>query len=333
MALIEVKNLCKTFRTYSRREGVWGSVRDLVRREYKTLNAVDGISFSVEEGELIGYIGPNGAGKSTSIKMLTGILKPSSGEISVIGFQPFRDRKTYAAKIGVVFGQRTQLWWDIAVLESFKLLAAIYRVGEAEFQGRLKTLSEILELDPLLHTPVRKLSLGQRVRCDLAASLIYNPKILFLDEPTIGLDAVAKDSVRSFLRKINREFRTTIIMTTHDLREIEELCKRIIIIDKGRIIYDGSLERVRRLSGLMREVSIDFPGAAPLAALSAKFNGKIDFSAQGERRLTARYDPNVLPTSELIREVSTFDIADFTVTEPGIEEIVMKIYREGIAQG
>ncbi|MBX7139062.1 MAG: ATP-binding cassette domain-containing protein [Oligoflexia bacterium] len=330
MALVEVQNLRKSFRTFKRSEGILGSFKDLFSRQYSTLNAVDGISFKVEEGELLGYLGPNGAGKSTSIKMLTGILKPTDGEITVMGYHPFRDRRAYTAHIGVVFGQRTQLWWDIAVLESLKLLAKIYRVSDSEFKSRLELLTETLGLKDLLHTPVRKLSLGQRIRCDLAGSLIYGPKILFLDEPTIGLDAVGKDAVRAFLRKINRDLKATIIMTTHDLKEIEELCQRILIIDKGRIIYDGSLERVRTLPGLKRRIYLDFAGSAPESKLNEIFGTRVAFERESERRLAGSYDPRELSTPELVKEVfANFDVADFTVSEPELEEVIMKIYREG----
>lgn len=332
MSIITVSKLTKSFRKFNAREGIWGGVKDLFSRDYQALNAVAEISFTVEGGELLGYIGPNGAGKSTSIKMLTGILKPTSGDMRVYGFHPFYDRKSYTKHIGVVFGQRTQLWWDIAVLESFRLLANIYEVAKKDFTERLEKLNEVLDLKEILHTPVRKLSLGQRMRSDLAASLLHGPKILFLDEPTIGLDAVGKDSIRSFLRLINRDFGTTIILTTHDLKEIEELCQRIIILDKGRIIYDGSLGQIRSLPGLHRQISIDFPGEAPQLQLNQRFQGKLNFSLEGERRLVAGYDPQVLPTVDLIKEVvGTYEIADLAITEPGIEEIVRKIYRDGIS--
>jgi len=334
MPIIEVKNLEKTFQTYKRREGIWGSVRDLISRERYTVSAVDKISLRVEAGELLGYIGPNGAGKSTSIKMLTGILKPSGGEMNVMGFHPFRDRKAYTQQIGVVFGQRTQLWWDIAVIESFKLLARIYRVSEKDFRERLQTLSEVLELDPLLHTPVRKLSLGQRMRCDLAASLIHKPPILFLDEPTIGLDAVAKDSIRSFLRHIHREFGTTILLTTHDLKEIEELCHRIVVLDKGHIVYDGGLDAIKALPGLKRELQLDFPGEAPFEEIQQAFAGKVDFEREGARRLRGKYDSRTYPTGDLLKNLlSKYEVADLSVIEPNIEEVIMKIYREGVPAG
>lgn len=330
-AAIRLANLSKSFQAYDRREGVWGSVKDLFSRDYRTVRAVDAISFEVERGELIGYIGPNGAGKSTSIKMLTGILKPTSGEVEVLGFKPYYDRKRYAQHIGVVFGQRTQLWWDIAVIESFRLLGQIYQVPRGTFESRLSTLSKILDLDSLLRTPVRKLSLGQRMRCDLAASLLHAPEVLFLDEPTIGLDAMAKDGIRTFLRQINREFGTTIILTTHDLKEIEELCKRIIVLDKGKVLYDGELARVKTLPGLPRHIRIDFPGNAPLAEIEALFGSQATFEREGERVLVGRYDPEQLPTGDLLRSLlGRFDVAEVSVAEPDIEQVIMKLYRDGV---
>ncbi len=332
MSVIEVENLSKEFRVFSRREGVGGAFRDLFQREYRTLKAVDEISFSVEKGELLGYIGPNGAGKSTSIKMLTGILKPTGGKMEVLGYHPFRDRKAYTKHIGVVFGQRTQLWWDIAVIESFSLLSRIYEIPKDEYKERLGKLTEILDLKELLHTPVRKLSLGQRLRCDLASSLIHDPKVLFLDEPTIGLDAVAKDSMRSFLRTINRDFGVTIILTTHDLKEIEELCRRIIVIDHGHIIYDGDLKNIRKLPGMCKQVSVEFVAAAPLEELSSKFTTGVKFTQESERSVVVDYDPEKISTVELVKNVLTgYEIADLKITEPDIEEIVMKIYRDGVA--
>lgn len=331
--VISISRLSKSFQTYSRREGVWGSVKDLFSREYRTLKAVDEISFDVEAGELIGYIGPNGAGKSTSIKMLTGILKPTSGEMSVLGYHPFRDRKAYTKHIGVVFGQRTQLWWDIAVIESLKLLGSIYEVPAAEFRKRLEVLTEIFGLQDLLHTPVRKLSLGQRIRCDLAGSLVHQPAVLFLDEPTIGLDAVAKESVRDFLRRINAEFKTTIILTTHDLKEIEELCERIIVLDKGKIIYDGSLDEVKALPGLERRVMIDFRKDITPEELRGVLNGTVKIDPEGPRRLALVFDQETVHTVDLLKAVlSHFEILDLTVNEPDIEQVVMKIYR-GLVTG
>src|ERR1700683_5663592 len=243
--LIQVRELSKYFRTFHRREGIWGGLQNLFVREYKTIKAVDRVNLSIQRGEMVGYIGPNGAGKSTTIKMLTGILVPSSGEAHVSGFVPCRQRRQYVKTIGVVFGQRTQLWWDIAVVESFKLLRRIYDVSQRDFDARMEHFNHILKIGDYLHTPVRKISLGERMRCDMAAALLHNPPLLFLDDPTIGLDVVAKDHIRHFLRAINREFRTTILLTTHDLDDIEELCRRIMIIDRGKLLYDGPLDQLK----------------------------------------------------------------------------------------
>jgi len=330
MPVIEVNQLAKTFQVFSRREGIVGSFRDLLHRRYRPLKAVDDISFSVEEGELLGFIGPNGAGKSTTIKMLTGILKPTSGNMSVMGYHPFKQRKLYTKHIGVVFGQRTQLWWDIAVIESFRLLGKIYEVPGNDFQVRLERFTEMFAMEELLHTPVRKLSLGQRIRCDLVASLLHDPKVLFLDEPTIGLDAVAKDSVRRFLKQVNRELKTTIILTTHDLQEIEELCRRIIIIDHGKIIYDGDLERVKQLPGLTRELVVDFHGEVPEGELSRLLGDKVTVERENLHRARASFDPQQTPTVELLKQiVECLEIKDISVEEPSIEDVVRKIYVEG----
>lgn len=329
-AIIQAKSLCKQYRTYDRREGVLGSLKDLVKREYRWIAAVDDISLEVEEGEILGYIGPNGAGKSTSIKMLTGILKPSSGEISVWGYHPFRDRKAYTKHIGVVFGQRTQLWWDIAVRESFKLLAKIYEVSDSDYQERIARLTDILGLEELLRTPVRKLSLGQRMRCDLAASLIHNPKVLFLDEPTIGLDAVAKEGIRKFLRQVNKEFGTTILLTTHDLREIEELCQRILVLDKGKIIYDGGIVGIKNMPGLSRKVVIDFSQSVTQPEVEAISGAGVVVKCETDRRVSLSVDRQLSTPAEVVKRVLTaLPVADLTVTEPDIEEVVMKIYRDG----
>ncbi|MDC0358642.1 ATP-binding cassette domain-containing protein [Oligoflexia bacterium] len=330
MPVISVSDLSKHYQIFSRREGVLGGVKDLFHRDYRTLKAVDQISFTLDQGDILGYIGPNGAGKSTSIKMLTGILKPTSGTMEVLGYDPYVDRKTYTRHIGVVFGQRTQLWWDIAAIESFKLLAKVYQVSKQDYKEKLETLVEILSLADLLHFPARKLSLGQRIRCDLAASLLHSPQILFLDEPTIGLDAIAKHSMRAFLRKINRELHTTIILTTHDLTEIEELCKRVMIVDKGHIIYDGSLDDIKSIPGIGRRIYIDFADTAPLEALNHEFTGRVQFHQEGKRRLVASYDPKQFATVDLIQGViGNHKVTDLTVTEPSIEEVVIKVYNGG----
>ncbi len=236
---IDVKGLTKDFDISESGKGFSGKLKALFHRKRKTVTAVGGIDFEIKCGEFVGYVGENGAGKSTTIKMLTGILVPTSGSAEVNGIIPYKDRKKNAAKIGVVFGQRTQLWWDLPVRESFDLLRVIFRVSKSDFIAQMKKLDKVLGLKSLMDMPVRKLSLGQRMRCDIAASLIHNPPVLFLDEPTIGLDVLAKESIRNFLAEINREEGTTIILTTHDMNDIEHLCKRLIILEEGKIVYDG----------------------------------------------------------------------------------------------
>src|ERR1700687_948933 len=271
--LITVRDLSKDFRTFRRREGVWGGIQNLFVREYLTVKAVDSITFDIDRGEMVGYIGPNGAGKSTTIKMLTGILVPSAGEVIVGGYVPWRDRTTYVKTIGVVFGQSTQLWWDIAVMESFRLLQKIYGVSQRDFDERMALFGDILGINKYLHTPVRKLSLGERMRCDLAAALLHNPPLLFLDEPTIGLDVVAKDHIRQFLRGVNERFRTTVLLTTHDLDDIEALCRRIVIIDRGRLLYDGPLDLLNQKLLRPRQVKFVLRDAAEAARLRAASDG------------------------------------------------------------
>ncbi|HTO88825.1 MAG TPA: ATP-binding cassette domain-containing protein, partial [Thermoanaerobaculia bacterium] len=243
--VVRIERLTKVFRAFRREEGLAAALKSLVRRTPTETVAVSGVTFHVQPGEMVGYIGANGAGKSTTIKMLTGILTPTSGEILCNGFVPWRDRTRYVATIGVVFGQRTQLWWDIAVVESFKLLKEIYGLSDAAYRERMALFDRVLGLSAYLHQPVRKLSLGERMRCDLAASLLHRPPLLFLDEPTIGLDVVAKASVREFLQEINAREGTTVLLTTHDLSDIETLCRRVIVIDHGRLLFDGALEELR----------------------------------------------------------------------------------------
>lgn len=328
MNIIEAQNLNKTFRIFDRRPGVMGAVKDLFSRRYRNLEAVKDLSFSIPEGELVGYIGPNGAGKSTTIKMLTGILHPTSGTITVNGFVPFAERRKYLQNVGVVFGQRSQLWWDLAVQESFRLLQRIYNVSENDFDRRMKQFDETLSINQYLRTPVRKLSLGQKMRCEIAASLLHSPRLLFLDEPTIGLDVVAKIAIRDFLKKINREEGTTIILTTHDLKDIEKLCKRVIIIDKGSKIHDGTLESLR--NQLTDEATLSFvlsnvPEASAvethLESLPVKWN------AEDGNLLKAVFNPQDIRRAEVIRRVlEHFDVHDITMEETDIDKIIQRIY-------
>ncbi len=345
--VVHVQGLCKFFRTFKRREGVWGAVKDLFVREHLLVRAVDHIAFDIVRGEMVGYIGPNGAGKSTTIKMLTGILVPSQGQIVVNGFVPARDRKRYTKTIGVVFGQRTQLWWDIAVIESFKLLQRIYDVSQKDFDARMGMFNEILRLGDFLHTPVRKLSLGERMRCDLAASLLHNPPLLFLDEPTIGLDVMAKESIREFLKSINPQFQTTILLTTHDLADIEELCRRIMIIDHGKILFDGSLEEIKRRLGRINQITLYLKDKTQgakiclldeaLGTLAQRVSNNAGVPSNGlkveqldELKCRIVYDRSLIPSEEILRQiVNTVEVRDLLIEEESIEEIVKKIYTEG----
>lgn len=256
--IISVTNLTKVYRNFDRRVGIVGAVQDLFDRRYREIRAVDDVSFSIEPGEMVGYIGANGAGKSTTIKMLVGILSPTSGSMQVNGLTPMKQRYEHARQIGVVFGQRTQLWWDLAVIEAFHLLQKIYRIPPEDFKRRLDVFIDVLDIGGQLHQPVRKLSLGQRMKCDLCASLLHNPRLLFLDEPTIGLDVAVKERIRRFIRAINREEGSTVILTTHDMTDIEELCPRLIIIDEGKILFDGATAEIKLRFGQRRRVVVTF---------------------------------------------------------------------------
>lgn len=243
--MIEFNDICKSYRVTRRESGIGNAVKSLFKREYNTINAINHISFTINDGETVGYIGPNGAGKSSTIKILSGILTPDSGTCLVNGRVPWKDRKEYVRQIGVVFGQRSQLWWDIPVIDSFELLQAIYSIPAPRYRTKLDELTHLLHLEEILKTPTRQLSLGQRMRCEIAASLLHEPKLLFLDEPTIGLDAVSKIAVRSFIKKINEEHKTTVILTTHDMQDIEAITKRVILIGKGQKLIDGTMEDLR----------------------------------------------------------------------------------------
>ena len=251
MSMIKVENLKKEFQKTIKDPGLKGSVKSLFHKKTEIVKAVDGITFDVDEGEILGFIGPNGAGKSTAIKMLTGILTPTSGTLEINGQIPYKNRKNYVKEIGVVFGQRTQLWWDLPLVESFSVLKEIYKIEPNKFKDRMEFLNNVLELEPFIKSPVRTLSLGQRMRADIAASMLHSPKVLFLDEPTIGLDVVVKDNIRNAIKEINENDKTTIILTTHDLSDIELLCKRIVMIDKGKIVYDGDIDAMKEKFGKM----------------------------------------------------------------------------------
>jgi ABC-2 type transport system ATP-binding protein len=325
--MIEVSHLEKTFRVAVHRPGLLGAVSSLVARRYRLVHAVRELSFTIEPGEMVGCLGPNGAGKSTTIKMLTGILVPSGGSLRVLGEVPYRRRKQVAQRIGVVFGQRTQLWWDLPLVDSLELLRYVYRVDADRYARNMRRLRDLLDLDPFLDTPVRQLSLGQRMRGDLAAALLHDPAILYLDEPTIGLDVVAKHRVREFLREINRQDGVTVVLTTHDMADVEQLCSRLLIIDHGRLLYDGTLETIRDQLGTERTLVVDLaeehPGAleAPLAR---------EVRADGPRRWL-RFNRLEISAADLIAEVAArYRLRDLTIEEPDIETIVRRIYEHGL---
>ncbi len=324
---VEAVGLVKQFRTFKRKEGLWGAIQDLFVREYTSVRAVDEVSFTLQPGEMVGYIGPNGAGKSTSVKMLTGILVPTAGTVEANGYVPYRDRMAYTRTIGAVFGQRTQLWWDIAVVESLRLLKRIYDVSDADYRARMARFDEILEINRYLHQPVRKLSLGERMRCDMAAALLHNPPLLFLDEPTIGLDLLAKENIRLFLKQLNRNFGTTVLLTTHDLSDIEELCRRLMIIDRGHILFDGPLDELKRRLWRQTQIKFELKDRQQAGALE-----RLDMPGVGSERideLTYRFsfDREEHTSGDVIRRVlDAAEIRDIFIEEESIEDIVKRIY-------
>jgi len=332
--LIRVEHLTKDYRLTRRREGVLGGLVDLVRPRKRTLRAVDDVNFTIDPGEMVGYIGANGAGKSTTIKMLTGILTPTAGQVTVGGLVPHRQRQSYTRHIGVVFGQRTQLWWDLAVVESFRLLQRIYEVAEASYRERMAFFDDLLGIGDLLDQPVRKLSLGQRMRCDLAAALLHEPQVLFLDEPTIGLDVVAKESVRSFLRAARDELGTTVILTTHDLGDIQQLCRRIIIIDHGVVLYDGELEAMRQRLGRRVRLQVELREPVDSTRLAASTGAlPVTWHAGTGREHTAEFSRQEVTAADVIQAVVTTQrVSDLSILEPDIEEVVRHIYREGLVE-
>lgn len=331
--MIEVKNLTKEFKMNRKYPGFRGAVKSFFSKEYTTTRAVDDVSFSIDSGEVVGYIGANGAGKSTTIKMMTGILTPTSGEVLVNGIVPYENRQKNAMDIGVVFGQKTQLWWDLPLSETFTLLRDIYEVSQKDFERQMDFLNEVLELKDFMLSPVRTLSLGQRMRGDLAAALIHNPKVIYLDEPTIGLDVVVKENVRKAIKTINETYGTTIILTTHDLMDIEELSSRIIIIDKGRMLYEGNVSHIKKTYGYMADVEIQTRTAVDLQEvqfirrLDEEF---IELKAE-DNRLNVQFNKNNTTTTEITKMLmGKLDITDFTIHEPSIEDIVKKIYRNEV---
>ncbi|MFJ1910714.1 ATP-binding cassette domain-containing protein [Streptomyces sp. NPDC088147] len=321
MPVIEVTDLVKEFRRPKRHEGSFAGIRTLLTREYTVNRAVDGISFRIEPGEIVGYLGPNGAGKSTSIKMLTGILVPTSGTVRVAGATPWRDRARNARQIGVVFGQRSQLWWDLPLRDSLWLIGRLYDVPAGRFAEKQKQFTELLDLGSFLDTPVRQLSLGQRMRGDLAAAMLYDPSILYLDEPTVGLDIVAKERIRGFVAELNRESGTTVVLTTHDLDDVEELCQRIVLIDHGKVAYDGDVDELKARYAPHRELVVRTEHLDEVEGA--------EIVRREEGKVWLRFDPARTSPARLVAAVlAEHRVTDLSIVEPELESVIHRIYAD-----
>lgn len=333
--MIHVNDLRKEFKKVNKEPGLKGSFKALFNPNYEIVTAVDGISFDVAKGEILGFIGPNGAGKSTVIKMLTGILTPTSGQCVINGQNPTADRKKYVKEIGVVFGQRTQLWWDLPLRETYAVLKEIYEVEESDYKKRMAFLNEVLELEDFITSPVRTLSLGQRMRADIAASMLHNPKVLFLDEPTIGLDVVVKDNIRKAIEKINAEEQTTVILTTHDLADIELLSKRIVMVDKGKNVFDGKIADLKAKYGQMRELVFLLEKVEDLKHLKYKSHFKFsddDLLVSNDGiSVKVRFNSSTAPVADMLSyTLSTVSVKDISVKDADIEEIIRRLYRQEV---
>ncbi len=329
MAQIEVNGAVKVFRTLKKKPGLSGAIAAFFQNEWKETRAVDRLDFAIEPGELVGFIGANGAGKSTTVKLLSGILSPTSGSIRVMGRDPVRERVANAREIGVVFGQKTQLWWDLPAIESFNLIAKIYEVPPVRYRALRDEIVEVLELGDLLSKPVRQMSLGQRMRCDLAAPFLHDPRIVYLDEPTIGLDVSVKASIRGFLREACRARGITLFLTTHDLRDIEEVSDRVILLDRGQKLYDGTIPGLRRRMGERRRLYLELAAPFALEEFRALFrpeeNG-IEVKAEG-LAVTIQFDPDRTPAQKLVEfALDRNRVLDFTMEDAQIEEIVRRVY-------
>ena len=323
MSFIEVKHINKTFKVPIKSEGKFSTLKTFFNRKYKYIKAIDDISFSIKKGEIVGYIGPNGAGKSTTIKILSGILVPDSGKVKIKSMTPWLERKKYVSNIGVVFGQRSQLWWDIPAIDSFNLLKDIYKLDENEYKETLNELIKLLNLKEIINIPVRQLSLGNRMKCEIAASLIHKPEILFLDEPTIGLDAISKKIVREFIKKINKQRNVTVILTTHDMADIEALAKRIILIGKGKKLYDGSLDNLKKKYDYLRNIKV---------ITKDKINLKNDYIVKQTKidgGLEFIIDIRKVEINEFIKLISSkISIIDIDIDSGNIDELIVKLYED-----
>ena len=329
--IIEIKNITKEFKVLNRRECLKGSLQDLFSRDYKIVRAVDNISMNIQQGEIVGYLGPNGAGKSTTIKMMTGILEPTSGEILVGGNVPYQNRTKNAQEIGVVFGQRSQLWWALPLVESFKILKDIYGVSDADYEAMLALYKSLVDIEPLLHKPVRQMSLGQRTLSDILAAFLHNPKIVFLDEPTIGLDVSMKAKIRTLIHALNKEKNTTVILTTHDMGDVDALCQRIVIIDKGKMLYDNDIEHLKNFFGSYRTLKIRIDG--DLKQLAEQIDREFpDFKVSADDEwISILVDEEKAKVMEVLSQLQkSYNIRDMQLEEISTEEVIKKIYEEGV---
>ncbi|ABX41358.1 ABC transporter related [Lachnoclostridium phytofermentans ISDg] len=324
-ALIKVNHVSKSFRTTKQNQGILNAIKHMVKPNYILKKAVDDINFTIKEGEMVGFLGPNGSGKSTTVKMLSGILHPDKGSIEVGDFIPYRDRKKYVSQIGVVFGQKSQLAWDLPVIESFDLLKHIYRIEEKKYQDNLERFVSLLDMGEFLSQPVRQLSLGQRMRADIAASLLHSPKIVFFDEPTIGVDVVGKEKIREFIVELNKTDRITMLFTTHDMRDIEKTCNKIIIIDHGTMIYDGSLASIKERYGNTMKIEVTMDKYQEITNLKDVIIENV--SNQGDYKYRFLFDKNKVSLDFLMKEIlTTYLVKDFSMIEPDLESIIREIY-------
>ena len=326
-AIIHAERLSRSFRLPTRREGLAGAFRDLLNPTYRTVHAVRDVTFAVPRGQSVAYLGPNGAGKSTTVKMLAGILTPTGGDLTVLGFHPHRQRRDYVRNIGVVFGQRSTLWYDLAVIESLRLLQRVYAIPEATFRERLARFDEVLGLGKLLSTPARKLSLGQRVRADIAAALLHDPHIVFLDEPTIGLDVAVKARIREFLRHANRELGTTLLLTTHDLGDVEAIAERVLVIDRGELVFDGTPRSLREELGRGDRLTVVAPQASSAVLNAATADLNLTWHEVAEGKFETVYDTRTITTAALVqRTLTAVSVEDLELREASIEDVLRELY-------
>lgn len=329
--IIEIKNVTKEFKVLNRREGLKGSLKDLFSRDYKIVRAVDNVTMSIEQGEIVGYLGPNGAGKSTTIKMMTGVLEPTSGEILVDGNIPYKNRAKNAENIGVVFGQRSQLWWALPLIESFKLFRDIYQIPQENYEKMLELYQSLVDIEPILHKPVRQMSLGQRTLSDILAAFLHDPKIVFLDEPTIGLDVSMKAKIRTLIHELNKQRNTTVILTTHDMGDVDALCRRIVIIDKGKMLYNNDIEHLKGFFGSYRTLKIRLDG--DLEQWAQQLQQELpEFSVSADEEwISVLVDEEKQKVIDVLSGLQKkYRIRDMQLEEISTEEVIKKIYEEGV---